>query len=310
MLRQISCPTDTTVTGVASSSQAVTFAAPTVTNGEAPVATSCTPASGASFPLGTTAVSCAAKDAVARQATCSFNVTLKGMSIAVKKIDAFGDSFTEGENALPAISFVDTPNAYPTKLQARFDSVYPGQGITVVNRGNGGDSVEQTVDVIRRFTPSDRPDMALLLTGYNNMLNGGCKVADGQNPACSAAISAVAVGVQDCIRKIRESSSPKVTYVFVSTLTPGGPLVPPTNDRRLRPDMILQANSRIRQVVAAEGALLVDTYPTFLGHEADYVSIDGLHLRPAGYQALADAFFAGIQTTVPQTPLFGFTAPR
>jgi lysophospholipase L1-like esterase len=31
--------------------------------------------------------------------------------------------------------------------------------------------------------------------------------------------------------------------------------------------------------------------------------VDGLHLRPAGYQALADAFFAAIQATVPQTPL-------
>jgi len=101
-----------------------------------------------------------------------------------------------------------------------------------------------------------------------------------------------------------------VTYIFVSTLTPPGPLVPPTIDRRLRPDAIVQANARIRQTAAAEGAILVDTYPTFLGHEADYVSIDGLHLRPAGYQAIADAFFATIQQTIPRTPQFGLTLPR
>jgi lysophospholipase L1-like esterase len=101
-----------------------------------------------------------------------------------------------------------------------------------------------------------------------------------------------------------------VRYVFVSTLTPSGPLVPPTIDRRLRSDAITQVNARIRQVVAAQRGTLVDTYPTFLGHEAEYVSIDGLHLRPAGYQALADAFFAAIQQTVPQTPLFGVTSPR
>jgi lysophospholipase L1-like esterase len=47
----------------------------------------------------------------------------------------------------------------------------------------------------------------------------------------------------------------------------------------------------------------VDSYAAFIGHEADYVNVDGLHLRPAGYQALADAFFAAIQATVPQTPL-------
>jgi lysophospholipase L1-like esterase len=32
------------------------------------------------------------------------------------------------------------------------------------------------------------------------------------------------------------------------------------------------------------------------------VSADGLHLNPAGYQALAETFFAVIRTTVPQTP--------
>ena len=32
--------------------------------------------------------------------------------------------------------------------------------------------------------------------------------------------------------------------------------------------------------------------------------MDGLHLRPAGYAALADGFYAAIQATVPQTPAF------
>ena len=50
-----------------------------------------------------------------------------------------------------------------------------------------------------------------------------------------------------------------------------------------------------------EGVTLVDTYQTFVGHEAQYVSIDGLHLTPAGYQAIADAFFAAIKSTIPQT---------
>jgi lysophospholipase L1-like esterase len=305
---QIACPADLTVTGVTAASQAVSYAAPTVTDGAAPVSTTCSPVSGASFPLGTTTVSCAASDAQARQASCSFKVTLKGMSIPIRKIDAFGDSFTEGENALPSTTFVDTPNAYPTKLQATLDAVYPGQGIKVINHGQNGQPAERTVDVIRTSVAADRPDVVLVLTGYNNMLGGGCRVSDGQNPACASAINDIAVAIFDCIRKARESSS-TVSYVFVSTLTPSGPLVLPTTDRRLRSDAITQVNARIRQVVAAQRAILVDTYPTFLGHEAEYVSIDGLHLRPAGYQALADAFFAAIQATIPQTPLFGFMFP-
>jgi lysophospholipase L1-like esterase len=306
---QISCPADVTLTGVAAPSQSVSYTPPTVTQGAPPVTTTCSPVSGATFPLGTTPVTCAATDAMARRATCTFTVTLKGLKLGATKYEAFGDSFTEGENALPFTTFVDPPNAYPTKLQARFDATYPGQGIVVINRGQNGQPAEQTVQVIRETVPVDRPDAVLVLTGYNNMLGGGCRVTDGQNPACSSAIDDVAVAVLDCIRKARESSS-SVRYVFVSTLTPSGPLVPPTIDRRLRSDAITQVNSRIRQVVAAQRATLVDTYPTFLGHEAEYVSIDGLHLRPAGYQALADAFFAAIQQTVPQTPLFGVTSPR
>src|SRR4030095_4016788 len=123
----------------------------------------------------------------------SFSVTLKGLSIAIKKIDAFGDSFTVGENALPltSLTFVDTPNAYPAKLQAQFDAVYPGQGVTVVNRGHSGDRAQITAnDVIPKFLPVDRPDTVLLLTGYNDLLSA-CRVTDGQNPACGEAIDAV-----------------------------------------------------------------------------------------------------------------------
>jgi lysophospholipase L1-like esterase len=296
-----------TVTGVAAPSQAVTFSAPTVSNGAAPVNTTCAPASGASFPLGTTTVSCAASDAMSRQASCSFTVTLKGMAIGVKKYDSVGDSFTEGENGRP--SFLDAANAYPTKLQADFDFAYLGQGVTVINRGKSGDTVEVTVEKIKSFLPADRPDAVLILSGYNNLLTGGCKISDDQNPLCNGAIKAVDVGIRDAIRKVKESPVPNA-YIFISTLTPSGPLVPPTNDRRLRTDAIVQTNDRIKQAAAAGGAILVDPYPLFQGHEAEYIDNDGLHPRPAGSQVIADAFFAAIQKTVPQTPLFGFTSPR
>jgi lysophospholipase L1-like esterase len=296
-----------TVTGVSSPSQAVTFAPPTVTQGAAPVNVTCAPASGASFPLGTTPVSCTATDAVARQATCTFNTTLKGLAITAKKYDTVGDSFTEGENG--RLAFLDIPNAYPTKLQADFDASYPNQGIAVINRGKSGDTVEVTVEKVKSFLPADRPDAVLILTGFNNLLTGGCKIADGQNPLCNNAIKAVDVGVHDCIRKIKESPVPNA-YIFISTLTPSGPLVPPTNDRRLRSDAITQTNDRIKQAAAASGAIVVDPYPLFQGHEAEYIDNDGLHPRPAGSQVIADTFFAAIQKAIPQTPLFTFTSPR
>ena len=304
---QITCPADITVSGVTASSQAVSFPAPTVTGGAAPVQTTCTPESGHTFPLGATPVTCTAKDAASQQASCAFNVVLKGFAIAVTRYGTYGDSLTEGENGLPSPSlfaplFLDVPNAYPTRLQQSFDATYPGQGIVVINRGHSGDYAEMTYEKLKSFLPVDKPDAVLLITGYNDLLNGGCKVADKSTAGCNNAVTAVTYGVRDCIRAVKESGL-GIKYIFVSTLTPPGPYLGGVTDRRIRNEFIVSANNGIKQMVAAEHATLVDTYPLFLGHEADYIEADGLHLSPAGNQALSDSFFSVIQATVPQTPL-------
>ena len=56
-------------------------------------------------------------------------------------------------------------------------------------------------------------------------------------------------------------------------------------------------------MVRREGAILVDAYPQFLGHEAEYVDIDGLHSRPAGNDVLAHIFFSAIKTAIPANSL-------
>jgi lysophospholipase L1-like esterase len=310
---QISCPADVTVSSVPTPTQAVTFAAPTVTDGAAPVNVTCSPASGATFPLGTTAVGCQAIDALQRPAACSFNVTLKGFSIAVTRFVAYGDSLTEGETGRPSLveSILDPPNAYPTKLQSALEAAYPGQGVSVLNRGHSGDPVESLVDpsgpstlnAMIRFLPTDKPDVVLLLSGYNNLRNA-CDPGASGSKACRDAITLVRDGLRDCIRRTRELSS-GTKYIFLSTLTPPGP----TGSQRIDSNAIVQTNGLIQQLAVAQSVTLVDAYAAFLGHEAEYVNVDGLHLRPAGYQALADAFFAAIQKTVTQTPLFGFRPP-
>lgn len=295
---QIVCPADISVPGITGGSQVVPFANPTVTGGAAPVTTSCTQTSGASFPLGPTTVSCAANDARARQASCSFTVTLTGLVLGVKKIDAIGDSLTAGENGAGAKpSFVDPGNSYPTKLQAALDTTYPGQGITVVNRGESGKKVYETEAKLPGFLLADRPEAVLLLSGYND-LTTPCAPGRANSLACGEATDEVAVGVRDLIRRSKESPV-GVKFIFVSTLTPPGP----SGGQRIDDNAIKETNTKIRRMIAAEKATLVDTYPLFTGHEAEYVSLDGLHLRPAGYQAIADAFFTAIKATVPQTSL-------
>ena len=225
--------------------------------------------------------------------------------MGAQRFEAVGDSLTEGENG--RFSFLDIPNAYPTRLQAAFDATYPGQGLVVINRGISGWPIERTVEELPGDLKADHPDAVLILSGYNNLFNG-C----GRDPVftvdCQDALRQVEIGVRDCIRKSREN--PNVKFIFVSTLTPPGPVAPGApKDRRISNDAIVEANVRVRAMVAAEKVTLVDSYPAFVGHEAEYTDTDGLHLRPAGYQALADTFLAAIKATVPQTPLFG-VAPR
>jgi lysophospholipase L1-like esterase len=297
----IACPADLTVREVRGATQPVSYGAPTTTDGASPITVTCTPASGSAFHLGTTPVSCTATDAQSRAASCSFSVTLKGFLIEAMKFDAFGDSLTAGETGRPniAATFIDTPNAYPTRLQAAFADVYPDQSMVVINRGENGNSVEDTESKLRQFLPRDRPDAVLLLTGYNN-LTGPCGGTRGNSGECEDAMKKLAVGLRDCLRRVSEANA-GVRYTFLSNLTPSAP----TGSNRIDSRAIVEMNARIRDVAAAGGAVLVDSYAAFVGHEADYVNVDGLHLRPAGYQALADAFFAAIQRTIPQTPLFG-----
>jgi lysophospholipase L1-like esterase len=105
---------------------------------------------------------------------------------------------------------------------------------------------------------------------------------------------------------IQIARSAGVNYVFASTLTPPGPYKG-GRDRRIADSAISETNTKLAPVVRAEGAILVDPYPVFIGHEAEYVADDGLHLRRAGYQALADTFFAAIKSNVTSTPGFGGT---
>jgi len=296
------------VTGVAAASQAVTYTEPTVTAGQSPITTTCSPQSGASFPLGTTTVNCGATDAMARQASCSFRVTLKGMAIAAKKFSAIGDSITIGENG--ERQFVDVPNAYPTRLQLALESTYPGQGIVVTNHGDGGKRMDAILSNLLKFVTAEKPDAVLLEGGYNDLL-GDCGNGPTNTALCRDTIrTGVPVGFRDLIRKSKEAPR-NAQFVFVMTLTPPGPVEKGArDDRRISNDAIVQTNEVIKQVVAAEGAVLVDVYPLFQGRESEYVDTDGLHIRPAGYQVIANAFFAAIQKTIAQTPLFGFSAPR
>jgi lysophospholipase L1-like esterase len=301
----IACPANVTVRGVAGGTQPVTYSAPVVTGGAAPVNVTCTPGSGAPFTVGTTAVACNATDAQSHQAQCSFTVTLTALLLSVTKFVAFGDSFTEGQNGRPGLvgeRFVDLPNAYPTKLQFMLNIEYPGQGIVVSNQGLGGEPVDRGRLRLPGVLAQEQGGALLLLDGYNDLSNS-CKPLDANSAQCANTINDVVAGLRKMIQ-IGKVPSYGIKYIFVSTLTPPGSYLG-GDDRRIAGQAIVQTNAKLIPMIRSEGALVVDPYPAFVGHEAAYVDQDGLHLRPAGYQVLAETFFVAIKNTVTSTPGFG-----
>jgi lysophospholipase L1-like esterase len=302
----LACPANITQRGIAGGMQQVSYALPTVTGGAAPVSVTCAPGSGSSFSIGTTAVACSAVDTLSRNAQCAFTITLTPLLLGVTKFLAFGDSLTEGQNGRAGLGgrrIVDVPNAYPTKLDFLLNLEYPGQGIVVSNYGLGGEPIDSGRLRLPGVLAQEKPGALLLLEGYNNLL-ASCRPQDANSAECAATIEDVVSGLRKMIQ-IARTPSYGTKYVLVSTLTPPGPYRGIGNDRRISGQAIVQTNGKLLPVIRGEGAIVVDAYQAFLGHEEEYVDQDGLHLRPAGYQALADTFFAAIKSNVTSTPAFG-----
>jgi lysophospholipase L1-like esterase len=301
------CPANVTVPAVVGGSQAVSYPAPTVTGGTQPVSVTCSPASGTTFSTGTTTVSCTAADASARSAQCTFTVTLSpALRLAATKLMAFGDSFTEGEDgrSLRLVPhFIDPAGTYPFLLEGMLNSEYPAQGIQVLNFGKSGEPIDDGRQRLPGALAAQHPQALLLLDGYNDLL-AACaesRPLDAASAKCAQVTTDVVTGYRKMIQIAKGAG---VAYVFASTLTPSGPFIPgpQVKDRRIALSAILATNTKLAPVVRAEGAVLVDSFAAFAGHEGEYIADDGLHPRRAGYQALADTFFAAIKNTIASTP--------
>ena len=288
----LGCPANLTQTGVVGSSRAVNYPLPSLSGGHPPVTVSCTPSSGNEFPLGATLVTCNGRDALNQQRTCAFTVTLTPLLLGVTKFVAFGDSLTEGENGVEPngpcptggrVLCLDIPNAYPNVLARRLRDDFPTQTTTVVNAGISGNRAQDDVARLPGVLSEHQPGALLILHGFNDLRRDG---AD--------AVTEVVGAIRDQIEIAREAG---VRHVFVSTLLPPG-----TGFRMIDLEDIQEVNDGLRQMVPAEGARLVDIFPLFLGQESTLIAADGLHLTPAGYRVLAEAFYAAIRDALTATP--------
>lgn len=287
----LTCPAPVSVQ-TTTATTAVTFPAPTATGGQAPVTTSCTPASGSAFPAGTTIVNCQATDARSQTATCRATIIVVRLpTLDGTRLVAFGDSITAGEVTVPIGSLSDThaivpmivvPSAsYPSRLLPQLQARYSTQAgqIVMVNEGRSGESAVSGVPRLGQVLANGNYQVLLLLHGYNDLLGAG-----------ATAIPRVSRALDDMARDGRARG----LAVYLAMLTP--PI--PGRSRSIPDSVIRQMNDEVRVIAAGEGAELVDLYAALASDVTRYIGTDGLHPTEAGYARIADEFFGRIRATL------------
>ena len=257
----------------------VSYSAPVVSGGTGQVNVTCTPANGTMFPAGLTQVTCAAQDAAGLQASCSFGVDVAAVpQLSKTRFLAFGDSLTEGKLSLSLTLLIDSPtHSYPAQLLRLLMDRYTGQQIALINEGFGGESVAESQNRFNRALSTHRPDAVLILHGVNDL-----------NSPLDGKVQVTVDALEDLTKAAKESG----ITPFVATLPPLGP-----GGKAGCPECVDPLNDRIKAMVIAKGAVLVDVHAAWRSGSG-LMGPDGIHPTEAGYQVIATAFFEAIRRTL------------
>jgi len=291
-------PADIRVDNIMASSVTVTYTLPVASGGVPPITVSCSPASGTSFPAGTTVVRCSGTDGV-RTAVCQFSVVVTAFVpvLSVNSFLAVGDSITAGENGIvrgdpPDVlcsnrttgarpQFIDLCRSYPSVLEGMLRDRYTSQTLTVINVGERGQHTSGGLSVLPGFLGSFRPEALLILEGVNDL------------PGSAGEI------VPNLRAMIQTARNFGIKEVFLSTLVPGRPACCGA-ENRFNPDtqaLIVPVNNQIRALASEQRVVLVDSGGAYfaMGNYDSLLEDDGLHPSPSGYRVIAQTFFSAIQ---------------
>jgi lysophospholipase L1-like esterase len=182
-------------------------------------------------------------------------------------------------DALRNLKLVIVPSAsYPTQLLNLLRARYTGQvsQLQVVNAGWPGEWAEDGAVRLPGILASNRPEVVLLMEGTNEL---GALGTPGVARA-SRAIDTMA-------REVRNRGA----RLFLATVPP----TRATGANTIPPSLINALNATIRTTARGENAVLVDIHGAISADVNRYIGADGLHPTEAGYQRIAETFFAAIR---------------
>lgn len=325
---QLACPGPQTNQSVDGLPLEVSWELPSLPN-TPPEIISCSPASGTTFPVGQSTVTCTADwsavptiaDQPPEDDSCEFFVTIEAPDsiLSETKFLAFGDSITAGYVSDPSLSESDTlpdlatllrsdsrqrlpnvqqavqpHNSYPTQLLGLLRQGYPTQSIIVTNQGVPGERVAEGISRLKVALDAFEPDVLLLLEGVND-LNLGLVIQSPDDP------NPLDVGTYaDYLRGMVLDAESRGIEVLLATLTP-------VSDGRESGSPGIQAaiaalNARIRNMAPTLGnGGIVDLHAA-LNQVPGMIGPDGLHPTSAGYRQIAETFYSEIVSRYDITP--------
>ena len=220
-------------------------------------------------------------------------------------IATIGDSLTEGQGDDSGLG------GYPGRLKTLIDPIRPGTKI--VNVGHSGWSSTDLING-QNGQPAElaqamdaRPNVALVWIGSNDLWN---LYEFGPEPMTADAEQADLAAYAANIDTILKTLTGRGTTVFIALLddqskrpvaanppNPAEPAFPATTkaDLALMSAHVRAYNDAIRRAAAKHGATTVDFFNTTIFTDAATLYGDGNHPNSAGYDRVAQIWFAALQ---------------
>src|SRR5688572_31108387 len=256
------------------------FPIPTPVNGKAPVTVSCSGMPAAGYPAGSTVVTCTATDALSRQASCNFTVTVTiTPKISKTKFLAFGDSITFGRCG-PA---PNTCPPYTVRLEELLRTRYTAQTFQVFTSGLPGEKTSEGGGRLPGEVSAYNPEVVLLMEGTNDVVAGSFKLNE----------------TEDALEYMIDAARNRgATAVFLATIPP----IAPGGSNTFAIPRVLELNAEIRDLAARKGAHLVDVYAALIADMSRHYAGNDLHPTAEGLRVIGETFFARIRATLDITP--------